>query len=795
MKSTVSKLIVGFFCMALVPAFSQGNPYFTGFQSNLVVPNTLAKDSIEWLEEVEQRTEFSSRFKSLEGDVKLIYSKRPINFWDEQHKLIPIDSELRPFKNNSWAATQQPFPTYLFENGSFAISFLEGSAKANVLTFGKNCKINGQLIQTEFQFTGNKNTQFNVLPGIDKQLIFYENAVKYNYVLHENVAIPSNGIVFSEELELPEGFQVVKNLENGSETADGRAGDLLVKNLVGETVSTIYAPFCYDADSNFMLAAYSVKKEKNNLTLEIKIPFDWLNSVERTFPLVIDPIITGPTTTWNGGSMPSCILPQYNKDSILVTIPADVTITALNVTASFYADPFTSATMNQGSMLFSTSCGNTQTFTITGSTATLPGTGYLENFNLMNPLTCCYTESCTSTNFYLRMHLGRTGPGTGCNTTYIRYDPFTTSWPFSAVVIGKTAETYGGKWVVSQTPICSNTCTITGRAYAIYGVAPYTFSHPWSTDVVTQGTNVGCGNGSNYYQFTLNIPNCPDFCDTNFTTLSVPPAIVTDACGNSIAGMSAVVVPIKTAPQVSVVWDSIVCSAEPFAINLSSCLPNSTVNWQSETSSGTGNINGTLFTENSNLQSSYTAFTEQNGCFSDTVNFSMQTVPLPNANFSSSTEFGILNTPIYFTNLSTSAVGTINAYFWDFGDGNASLDPNTEHAYAALGVYTVCLEIFTEDGCSEIYCQDQIVAPAEISIPNIVTPNEDGKNDLLAFQYLDYYPDNYLKILNRWGNTVYEKENYTNDWNGAALSEGTYFFLLILNGEEKKYSGFFQLVK
>jgi len=65
------------------------------------------------------------------------------------------------------------------------------------------------------------------------------------------------------------------------------------------------------------------------------------------------------------------------------------------------------------------------------------------------------------------------------------------------------------------------------------------------------------------------------------------------------------------------------------------------------------------------------------------------------------------------------------------------------------------------------------------------------KNDLLAFQYLDYYPDNYLKILKRWGNTVYEKENYTNDWNGAALSEGTYFFLLTLKNEEKNTVDFF----
>ena len=118
--------------------------------------------------------------------------------------------------------------------------------------------------------------------------------------------------------------------------------------------------------------------------------------------------------------MPSCWIPAYNQDSILVTIPADVMVTELNVTASFYADPFTGAWMQDGAMYFSTDCDNTTTFTITGVPGQSAGTAYLDNFNLYNPLTCCFPESCNSQTFWLSFHLGRNFLGAGCNTTYIR---------------------------------------------------------------------------------------------------------------------------------------------------------------------------------------------------------------------------------------------------------------------------------------------------------------------------------------------------------------------------------------
>ncbi|MFY7669665.1 gliding motility-associated C-terminal domain-containing protein [Tenacibaculum sp. MEBiC06402] len=71
----------------------------------------------------------------------------------------------------------------------------------------------------------------------------------------------------------------------------------------------------------------------------------------------------------------------------------------------------------------------------------------------------------------------------------------------------------------------------------------------------------------------------------------------------------------------------------------------------------------------------------------------------------------------------------------------------------------------------------------------LISPNDDGTNDALVFDGLELFEKNELVIFNRWGNEVYRKKNYENDWgaisNGRAtvqkankLPTGTYFYTL-----------------
>lgn len=749
--------------------------------------------SIEWTEDVQQRQLHSSIYKSNDGQIKAISSKRPINYYSKTNELVPIDPRLKLNESGFWSAVDQPFPTYLFPNGSFALT-LDNEYTINL---GNSCQINGEPITMDVAFNGNNTTIKNVIPGVDKQLIFYENAVKYNYILNQPINSAEEHLVFSEEIVLPKGYKLKYNSNLGRPVNNGWMGEVMVTNSHGEMVSVIQVPVCFDSNNNHILGSFRVTQKNENWVLEMHIPTEWLNDPQRIYPITIDPLVVGNTSTWQGGNMPSCIVPAYNQDSILVIKPGGITITGMFVTASFYADPYTTATMAMGSMYFSTNCGNSQTFTITGSSANMPGTGYLDSFNLFNPLTCCFPETCNPTSIWLSMHLGRTGPGTGCNTSYIRYDAFNTQWPFQAVIVGRTAEAYGGKWVVPQTPICSNTCTISGNAYVNYGVAPYTFTHPWTTDVVTQGVNNGCGTGANYYHFDLIIPNCPNYCDTNATVLTVPPPVITDACGTVISAIPAATVPLKAAPQFDPLYDSIVCSDLPFTVDLNSCIPATMINWWGNNSSGNNNFTHQVINSSSNVETiSYSAFGTYNGCSSDTIDMNVHVQPNPNANFTVNPEMVILNFPVELSDASILYTGNITSWDWTLGNGEISTNQNVTNTYTEPGLYLVCLKVTNDNGCLDSICKNVIVAPAEVIAPNVVTVNGDNINELLVFQYLEFYPDNSLVILNRWGDLIYEKSGYANDWDGSNYTEGTYFYLLKIHGqEEKSYSGFFQLIK
>ncbi|RZK60685.1 MAG: DUF11 domain-containing protein [Pedobacter sp.] len=78
-----------------------------------------------------------------------------------------------------------------------------------------------------------------------------------------------------------------------------------------------------------------------------------------------------------------------------------------------------------------------------------------------------------------------------------------------------------------------------------------------------------------------------------------------------------------------------------------------------------------------------------------------------------------------------------------------------------------------------------------IRLPNVITPDGDGKNDVLKFPGLRAYPSNKLSIFNRWGNEVWHSNGaYQENWSGEGLNEGTYYFILSLKDKAGKWQTF-----
>jgi gliding motility-associated-like protein len=94
---------------------------------------------------------------------------------------------------------------------------------------------------------------------------------------------------------------------------------------------------------------------------------------------------------------------------------------------------------------------------------------------------------------------------------------------------------------------------------------------------------------------------------------------------------------------------------------------------------------------------------------------------------------------------------------------------------------------------SSTYCSasDSVIITVNITnllVPQVITPNNDGKNDFLIIDGIENFSPAKLVILNRWGSEVYSNPDYRNDWRGendkgTGLSEDTYYYILNANGE------------
>ncbi|CAI2767756.1 Ig-like domain-containing protein [Flavobacterium collinsii] len=90
------------------------------------------------------------------------------------------------------------------------------------------------------------------------------------------------------------------------------------------------------------------------------------------------------------------------------------------------------------------------------------------------------------------------------------------------------------------------------------------------------------------------------------------------------------------------------------------------------------------------------------------------------------------------------------------------------------------------------------IEPICLTVYNEFTPNNDGANDLFRIDCIETYPNNELKVYNRYGSLVYSKQHYENDWDGTAnvsgvinrgdmLPTGTYFYVIAIgDGTVKK---------
>ena len=90
---------------------------------------------------------------------------------------------------------------------------------------------------------------------------------------------------------------------------------------------------------------------------------------------------------------------------------------------------------------------------------------------------------------------------------------------------------------------------------------------------------------------------------------------------------------------------------------------------------------------------------------------------------------------------------------------------------------------------------------ADFTVPNVFTPNGDGKDDKLVIkaEEMDKYS---ILIYDRWGKEMYISNNPEQYWNGLTESggeapDGVYYYIInsTCNGNTYKKDGFVQLIR
>jgi gliding motility-associated-like protein len=138
-----------------------------------------------------------------------------------------------------------------------------------------------------------------------------------------------------------------------------------------------------------------------------------------------------------------------------------------------------------------------------------------------------------------------------------------------------------------------------------------------------------------------------------------------------------------------------------------------------------------------------------------------------------------------------NVTGGTSPYTYYWSNGNTTEDMSNLSA----GLYNVV--VVDSNGC-RLSLEVNLTEPLDLAMPQGYSPNSDGKNDHFVIHGVEAYPDNELTIYNRWGNIVYSKKGYNNDWdgvsnNGLTLPNATYFAIFEVNKGEIVLKGYVEL--
>ncbi len=145
------------------------------------------------------------------------------------------------------------------------------------------------------------------------------------------------------------------------------------------------------------------------------------------------------------------------------------------------------------------------------------------------------------------------------------------------------------------------------------------------------------------------------------------------------------------------------------------------------------------------------------------------------------------------------AIGTAGGTIEMNEDGSFTYTPPP----GFTGTDTFSYTISDGNGGTDTATVTILVNDVPLRIYNAFSPNSDGVNDVWVIEGITQFPNNTVKIYNRWGNLVYQVRGYDNTahvWQGQStegiilgdkqVPDGSYFYLLDLGDGSELLNGF-----
>jgi hypothetical protein len=368
-------------------------------------------------EMIHERTAYSRTFLNTNGTKSRVQSSSALHYLAENGFWLTREYIVAQIGNS----LVYPKQDHEFElNKTNGTTTVVSSSGNMVLGANKSIRFlddNGQVVQAITAHVGGYSAHGStvssaIASGIEWQQTFFNGALKFDYVLRNKNLWPANFSVmsFEEDMQLPHGFTLEHELENGRRTER-----ILVKNQFGAIIFIFHQPVLSDSkaiekkfrhSNQSKLGRYEIQAiGQSRFRLKLTVDGTWLNNAEREFPIIIDPVVT----VQNTNVVNSCFFPSYQQSTMSVNVPAGETIFSTDFSYDFVATSGTQAWMSDQQSFIVGPSGQTPVFSGEGDQ------GGVFTYNIPSS-TVANGLSAGTVNY--TFNFARTWGGSGCNATY-----------------------------------------------------------------------------------------------------------------------------------------------------------------------------------------------------------------------------------------------------------------------------------------------------------------------------------------------------------------------------------------